>query len=114
MKAIDMSVLANDVIPFTFNDAKKTKIRLKMPTVTMVKSLSTIVENIKGIEEDADAQTKIDVTMELFAEIFSNNIENKKFAGKELEEKYNFTIFDAAQFFDAYIENISEIKNIKN
>lgn len=114
MKAIDMSVLANDVISFTFNDAKKTKIRLKMPTVKMIKSISTIVENIKSIEEDSDEQTKIDATMDLFSEIFSNNIENKKFSAKELEEKYNFTIFDAGKFLEAYVENISEIKNIKN
>ncbi len=115
MKAIDMNVLANNTIPFTFQDAKKTTIRLKTPSLELVKSIGVIAENLKEtLNGDDDAEQKAETALELIAVILSYNIEGKKFTAKELTEKYNFDIISAGAFLNAYAEIIAELNNTKN
>lgn len=83
------------------------------PTVELLERFEVATKDARIIAETKDVQT-IRAVYELFAEVFSNNLERKTFTAEELRDKYRLTLAHLVAFMPQYLEFIATFKTAKN
>lgn len=88
-------------------------LRVTTPSEEMVRKLSSSLDELMEIFKGKN-QDSVEAAWQLFADLFSFNLEGVKVTPEDLRGKYGLYLEDLLTVCPAYIEFIEEIANAKN
>lgn len=108
---------------FDFNALTTPTLEIKMPggevfhltdpTVELLERFEAATKDARIIAKTKDAQT-VRAVYELFAAVFSNNLERATITAEELRDKYRLTLAHLVAFMPQYLDFIASFKTAKN
>ena len=111
-KAINFNTIKKRYLTVTLADEKKTTIMIGTPTKAIMDNLFVLQSSFDSLQEDETNVETTDSIYDACAKIMSRNKGGIKITKDYLAEI--FDIEDIILFFDAYMDFIDEIANVKN
>ena len=113
-KTLNFNTIKKRYLTVTFADEKKTTIMIGTPTKAIMDDLTSLQSDLKGQDND-EIQNNDETMDELFAtcaRLMSRNKGGVKITKEFLEQQFDFE--DIFTFFNAYMDFMNELTNLKN
>lgn len=112
-KTLDFNKWTGPVLQLVMRDAKKTKIKVGMPTEGLMEELQEKLPELEKTLAAGDADT-IRAVYDLAARLISCNSSGLQVTAEDLKGKYKFNLEMLVAFYETYLEFINETTDAKN
>lgn len=112
-KTFDFNSLQRPTLEVTLMDEARTKIRVTTPTEALFEKFLTMSREMPELSKKRDGSL-IKSIFEVFADLFSCNMEGITFTAEDLRDKYGLKLEHLICFQPTYLDFINEIQNAKN
>ena len=113
---LNLNTVQRPTLNLTMMDEEQTVLRVKMPTLDMLKDLQD-KSDVLDAADNGDSEAA-DELFEMLAALLSNNRDRVTVTAKELkkgkESKYHLDLEDAMLVYRAYVDFMSSILKAKN
>lgn len=112
-RTLDFNRLERPTLLLVMPDKQKTKIKVTQPTEGLVEQLEATMPELKAAlaKDDADAKRTV---YDLAADLISCNTQGLQVTADDLRGKYKIGLEFLVAFYNAYLDFINEIHEIKN
>lgn len=111
-KALNFNTVKKTYFTVTLNDDAQTTLMIGTPTKAIIDDLIALQGSIANINEDETSQETTDDLYRACAKLMSRNKQSITITPDYLGEIFDFE--DILIFFNAYMDFVSEITNLKN
>jgi hypothetical protein len=111
-KTLDFNKVKKQYLTINFADEDNTVIMISTPTKSVLEELLLLQTNLEAIENNQSDTQAIDDLYYTCAKVMSRNKCNVKITKEFLEDI--FDLEDVLIFFNAYMQFINDITNVKN
>ena len=112
-KTFDFNSLNRPTLEVTFPDAAHTVIRVTTPTEAVFEKFITKSKEMGTLNKQKDSAL-LRECFQLYADIFSCNLEGMTFTAEDLRDVYGLRLEHLVMFNPSYLDFLAEIQNAKN
>ena len=112
-KTLDFNVIVPPTLPLVMRDEAKTKIDVVAPIEGLVEELQAVAPDMESALASDEAKA-IPTIYDLAARLISCNKQGLRVTAEELRDKYKLNLEALIFFYNAYMDFLNEITNVKN
>lgn len=112
-KTLDFNSINRPTLELTMSDDARTRIAVSTPNEGLIEELNATLPEMENALKSGNADT-IRIIYDLAARLMNCNRNFVKVTAEELRDKYRMDLDSLIIFYQAYIEFVEDIINLKN